>query len=159
LTVDLSTDVAPAGNTFEFALHPVSGPYNGSLTATPENGTSWVYKPNPGFVGYDQFWVEITDGQGRKIIRPININVGAATGNPPPYWGENRSMGVQIDRSRARYNRAMQTIDLPIYMPPSNDAETIDACRKYRITVKAYAQDCDNQYSHLTCIDVRSGKC
>lgn len=159
LTFNLLTDVAPAGNAFEFALHPVSGPYHGSLVATPANGNQWIYQPANGFVGYDQFWVEITDAQGRKIIRPVNINVGGATGIPPKGWGQAASMGLQIDRSKMKVNQKLQTVSFPMYMPPSNDASTIDACRRYRATIKAFARDCEEEYSHITCIDVTSARC
>jgi hypothetical protein len=158
LTMDLGSDVAPAGNTFEFKLHPVSGPYHGSLTATPETG-EWVYMPEANFTGYDQFWVEIVDGQGRKIIRPVNINVGGAEGNPPPYWGESKAMGLQIDRSKMRVNQTTQTVTFPAHMPPSNSADTIDACRRYKATVKAFARDCETEFSHITCIEVTSQRC
>lgn len=159
LTFDLKTDMSPAGNTYEFRLHPVAGPYHGTLTASPLNGNSWIYQPQQGFVGYDQFWVDIKDAQGRKITRPVNINVGGATAIPPKGWGQNAAMGLQIDRSKVKINSAQQTLSFPIYLPPSNGCDTIDGCRHYRATIKAYAQDCDNTYSHITCIDVRCRSC
>lgn len=158
LSYDLKDDVSPAGNTFEFRLVPVAGPYYGSLT-TPLNGTEWVYTPESGFKGYDQFWVEITDAQGRKLIRPVNINVGAADTIPPKSWGQNAAIGVQIDRSKVKINSQMQTVSFPLYLPPSNDCETIDGCKRYRVTIKAYGADCENTYSHITCMDVRCGGC
>lgn len=159
LTLDLLSDVSPDSNTFEFRLHPVSGPSHGSLTDMPAGGEGWKYDPEAGFVGFDQFWVEVTDGQGRTIIRPVNINIGGATGNPPPGWGASKSMGPQIDRSKMRVNQTTQTITFPMYMPPSNDADSIDACRRYRATIKAYARDCENEFTHITCIEVTSQRC
>lgn len=159
LTLDLTDDVTPANNAFEFTLHPVSGPYHGSLTASPLSGTSWVYEPAAGFTGYDQFWVKINDAQGRTIIRPVNINIGAATTIPPKGWGPAAAMGLQVDRSKLKVNSNLQTISFAIYMPPANDAETIDACRRYRATIKAFARDCDEEYTHITCIDVTSAGC
>lgn len=159
LTINLKDDVIPADNTFEFTLVPVSGPHMGMITASPKSGIGWKYKPNTGVIGYDQFWVQIKDAQGRVIVRPININVGAATDIPPAGWGAAASMGLQIDRSKIRVNEQRQTVSFPIYFPPSNDAATIDGCRRYRVTVKAFARDCDNEYSHLTCLDVTSARC
>jgi hypothetical protein len=159
LTLDLKSDVTPADNTFEFTLAPVSGPYHGSLVDSPLSGEGWLYRPEQGYIGYDQFWVEIKDAQSRKIIRPINITVGAANYIPPKGWGEKAAMGLQIDRSKLRVNQAQQTVSFPLYLPPSNDAETIDACRRYRITVKAFARDCENEFSHITCLDVTSTRC
>lgn len=159
LELDLKADTEPADNTFEFTLAPVSGPYHGTLTASPKNGEGWEYTPNQGYVGYDQFWVQIVDAQGRKIIRPVNINVGAAQDIPPFGWGEKAAMGVQINRSKVRVNQQQQTVSIPIYLPQSNDAQTVDGCRRYRITVKAYANDCDNEFTHITCLDVTSTRC
>lgn len=159
LTLDLKADVTPSNNVFEFTLAPVSGPYHGTLTASPKSGEDWVYSPVAGFVGYDQFWVEIKDAQGRKIIRPVNINVGAATDIPPKGWGQQFALGLQIDRSKIRVNPAQQTVSFPVYFPPSNDEQTIDGCRRYRVTIKAFARDCENEYTHITCLDVHSARC
>lgn len=158
LALDLKSDVSPANNTFEFTLHPVSGPYHGALTAMPASG-EWEYTPDANFTGYDQFWVEIIDGQGRKIIRPVNINVGDAEGNPPVGWGAAKAMGLQIDRSKMRINSGLQTVSFPMYMPPANNADTIDACRRYKAILKAYARDCENEFTHVTCIEVTSQRC
>lgn len=159
LQFKLSDDLSPAGNAYSFKLVPVSGPYHGALIASPLDGDEWIYSPSAGYVGYDQFWVEITDAQGRTIIRAVNINVGGATGVPPKGWGPSASMGLQIDRSKIRVNRSTQTVAFPLYLPPSNSCDTIDGCKRYRVTTKAYAQDCDTTFTQISCIDVRCGGC
>lgn len=157
--LDLLSDVEPAGNTFEFRLVPLSGPYHGALTAMALDGAAWEYEPNQGFTGYDQFWVEITDAQGRKLIRPINIEVGAAQGVPPFGWGPAAVIGLRIDQSTVKLDQRQQTLSFAVSLPPSNGCETIDGCKRYRASIKAFARDCDRLFSHITCIDFHCAKC
>jgi hypothetical protein len=157
--LDLVSDVSPAGNTFIFELVPLSGPYNGVLTAMAADGAAWEYEPNTGFQGYDQFWVKITDAQGRILIRPINLVVGVASVLPPFGWGPNAVVGVQIERSTVQVNSQMQTLSFVAMLPPSNECDTIDGCKRYRLTIKAPARDCERLFTHLTCIDFSCAKC
>lgn len=159
LELDLVSDVAPAGNTFIFELVPMSGPYHGTLSAVTPNGAAWMYTPNTGFQGYDQFWVKVTDAQGRVLIRPVNIKIGVPTEVQPFGWGPNAATGVQIDRTTAKVDQRQQTLSFAVMLPPSNGCDTIDGCKRYRVSVKAFARDCDRQFSHISCFDVFCKKC
>jgi hypothetical protein len=156
---NLTSDTFPAGNSFEYRLVPVSGPLHGTLT-TPITGTAWTYTPQAGFNGYDQFWARITDAQGRSIVRPINLRVGAVAGNPPFGWGLAAAFtGLLIDRQHLQIDARLHRISFPIMLQPSGACDTIDGCRRYRITIKAFASDCERTLSRIDCFDVRCRNC
>src|SRR5690606_17624068 len=124
-----------------------SGPMHGALKPTG-NGT-WDYTPFGGFVGYDAFWYETKDAQGRSVIRKVTIKVGNPITAEPPVGD-----GLQIRQDTVSLNERLHTVEFPISMPFS--AQT---CETYRLTVRQLARDCDgNCYTHYFCADIRPGK-
>lgn len=155
VNIDLTTNVAPIGNTFEYRLLPVSGPTRGTLT-TPINGTPWIYTPAPGFEGYDHFWVEVKDAQGRRVVREQIIKVGAALLSMPFDFGKT---GLVIDRSKIMIDQRMQTLEIPLYLAPNADCGSVDGCISYQVMVKQPADDCCRIFHHISCFDVRCKSC
>ena len=58
----------------------VQAPTNGVLTG---DGPNYVYSPNPGFVGIDNFSFIANDGQDDSNEAVVNIQVNPAANNPP----------------------------------------------------------------------------
>ena len=69
----LANDNDPDGDPLTVSATPISGPSNGSL-ALNGNGT-YVYTPNPGFVGNDSFVYEVSDGKGGSDTATVTISV------------------------------------------------------------------------------------
>ncbi len=79
-TTVLGNDSDPDGDPLTVSVTPISGPSNGSLVLNG-NG-SYVYTPNPGFVGNDSFVYEVTDGKGGSDTATVRITV-QKTNRPP----------------------------------------------------------------------------
>ena len=76
----LANDSDPDGDPLTVTATPISGPSNGSLVLNG-NG-SYVYTPNPGFVGNDSFVYEVSDGKGGSDTATVRITV-QKTNRPP----------------------------------------------------------------------------
>ncbi|NUU73932.1 Ig-like domain-containing protein [Paenibacillus xylanilyticus] len=100
VTVVGDVPVAPPVNVATIAGQSVSGvidatdpaglPLTFSLGASPSNGTvilnpdgTFIYTPNPGFVGSDTFTVVVTNSAGQKTLVPVNVTVVSASGSGP----------------------------------------------------------------------------
>lgn len=149
--IDLSALLQPVGNAFEVRALPLYGPLYGTLVdVAPMLDGHWEYTPANGFVGYDHFFYEIKDAQGRKAVRYVNITVGAPSTldtNPP-------RLGLYIDPMKIKVDTVMQTVSMKLQLGP--DAQQ---CQIFHVTVKQPARSCDDVYEHLSCFDVRVGKC
>lgn len=139
----------PVGNTFTFSKVPFSGPSYGSLVADEDLDGNFTYVPQRGFVGYDQFYVDMKDAQGRNYIQKVVIAVGAPVA---PY--NDAGKGLIVDRTKIVVNPRMHTIEFPISLLP--DAR---ACETYTMNIKQSARDCSDLYSHLSCYTINVGKC
>lgn len=153
LAIDLSTNAAPAGNTFTYAVIPLQGPTHGTVDQTGSAGApTFTYTPNTGFTGYDYFSYKMTDAQGREVTRTVQLNVGMHLNAP------NRQLMASlpfISPGAISVDRTMQTVRFPLYMPLS-----ARDCEKYTLTIKQPAQDCEcNTYNHFMCFDIRTGNC
>ncbi len=150
VAANVTAGVTPAGNTFSFAIVPLSGPFHGGVVDTsPVGDGNFQYTPNPGFIGYDEFWVQTIDAQGRKVASAVVVAIGAPTSPAPPAFS-----GLYIDRTKIQVDTRFQTVTFPVALFP--DARE---CERFRINIRQNARDCDNTYSHLMCIDVYVGKC
>ena len=100
VTVVGDVPVAPPVNVATIAGQSVSGvidatdpaglPLTFSLGASPSNGTvilnpdgTFIYTPNPGFVGSDTFTVVVTNSAGQITLVPVNVTVVSASGSGP----------------------------------------------------------------------------
>ncbi|MGL5734866.1 MAG: Ig-like domain-containing protein [Beijerinckiaceae bacterium] len=153
LSIDLGLNAAPAGNTFSFEIMPLSGPSRGQLiqTGVPGSGT-FDYVPNGGLMGFDYFSYQMTDAQGRSVIRTVRISIGNHLDRPD---AARLSLLPFIDANRIRVNQLDQTVSFPIYMPLS-----CRSCDEFRLMIRQPARDCDrNEYNHLSCFDIRCKDC
>lgn len=148
--VDVSANGAtPVGNVFTYRVLPLSGPRSGRIS-NPNSGPAFSYTSNAGYNGLDSFYVEMTDAQGRKLIKFVVISVG----NPGPAVPAFLPSGLYVDQSKIMVDRRLHQISFPISMLP--DARE---CEKYKLEVRQTARDCDNVFSHYSCFDVFVGKC
>jgi hypothetical protein len=74
----LGNDSDPDGDTLSTVL--VSAPSNGTLAMNPDG--SFIYVPNTGFFGIDNFKYETSDGQLHSNVATVTIEVGQA--DQPP---------------------------------------------------------------------------
>lgn len=152
LVTDMLPYVTPVGNTFTFAQLPGGEPEHGSVSILGSNVT---YTPPQGFNGWDHVWIRITDAQGRSINRELVFNVNATT--PRPYeWGRT---GLIINPTQVEINSRMHQVNFPILLNFNAACDTVEGCRKYRVTVKARASDCDRIFTRLDCFDVFCKRC
>lgn len=153
LEIDLSANAAPLGNEFTYALVSLQGPTNGSIAQTgTAAGPTFTYTPNGGYTGYDYFTYEMTDGQGRTVVRTVEISVGQHFAKRDR---ARMATGPFVDMTKINVDRRMQIVKFPIYMPLS-----VRDCQTFRMTLKQPAKDCDqNTYHHFACFDIRSGDC
>jgi len=63
-------------------VESVTQPKNGSLTQSPTVPGSFVYTPNPGFIGTDTFEFTVVDGAGTVSTGAVTINVDAPNNAP-----------------------------------------------------------------------------
>ena len=101
---------------------PVAAPTNGSLSLAADG--SFVYTPNPGFQGTDNFTYLIDDGTGRTATAGAWITVDSGTTTPELYFGNSGSSAT---------NYAMTTTPPPVAVPvPDSDGDG-----KPGVTIKA----------------------
>ena len=153
LAIDLSVNEGPVGNTFVYQIVPMAGPKNGVIvqTGTPGDPT-FLYMPNGGFTGYDYFAYKMIDGQGRHIIRMVQVSIGVHNNLPDLSLMATKPF---IDRSRVTTNCKTQEVRFPIYMPLS-----VRDCSRFRLTIQQPAMDCDRSlYHHISCFDIIPKDC
>lgn len=153
LTIDLSTNSAPSGNTFAYKVVPFSGPKNGTLSQTGTSGAAtFTYTPNGGFTGYDYFSYEMEDAQGRSVTRTVRISVGQHTARRDP---ARMALEPFIDATQIQTLSHTQEVKFPITMPVG-----VRDCERFRLTIRQPAKDCDgNLYYHMSCFDIVSKDC
>ena len=83
----LTNDSDPDGDPLTVTTTPVTGPVNGNLTLNPDG--SYLYTPNPGFVGTDAFEYEVCDSFGNCLTQTVTIEVRdtndlVSPGDTPP---------------------------------------------------------------------------
>lgn len=139
----------PVGNTFDYAVVPLTGPRFGAITSFNVFTGGFTYVPESGFVGYDNFYVVMTDAQGRKLTQMVGITVGAPT-HAAPY----QTTGLVIDRTKVKVDVHAHKLSFPITMLP--DARE---CEVYKISIRQQTRDCDDTYAHVSCFDVHVGRC
>lgn len=157
-TNDLRVDTYPNGQAYTYQLEPVSGPYNGVLSPAAIDGSNWTYTGNPGFNGWDRYYVRITDPQGRQIVRAMTYRVGTPS-TPQPAIMQGNQNGLVVDRAKAVVDARMHTMQFPVWLSPGASCDTIDACKRWRVTIKQSTRDCDNIYDHISCIEFYCKKC
>lgn len=155
ISTDLVSNVAingtaPAGNSFTYRVVPLTGPRQGAITLFNPNTGAFTYRPNAGYTGYDDFFVEMTDAQNRKLVRRIGITVG----NPTLAAPSEGNRPLLVDRTKIVINSRMHTLAFPVIMQP-----TAQQCEVYTLSVRQQARDCSDIYTHISCFDVHVGKC
>lgn len=152
LTVDLSPNAEPAGNTFTYALVMLQGVQHGTLQQVTPGGPTFTYTPNAGWTGYDYFTYVMTDAQGRDVTRTVRISVGQHHAVADV---ARMSLVPFVDISKAKINPHLHTLQFAVTMPVS-----CRPCDTYRLTIKQAARDCErNVYHHLMCFDLRCRDC
>lgn len=143
--------ITPVANTFSIALVPFASPKNGTVVIDNSTGI-YTYTPNNGFVGYDSFYITITDAQGRSINRQQRVTVGTPTTGMQV---NEDGRGVIVARQEIEVNTRMHTTSIPVRMSFLNDG-----CSVYKLQVKQTARDCNGRlFSHFWCADITNGKC
>lgn len=153
LAIDLSTNEAPAGNTFIYSIVPMYGPRYGTLVQTGLAGApTFDYTPNGGFTGYDYFSYKMEDAQGRSIIRHVRISVGSHLAKAN---AGRMSLVPFIDTAAIQTSTVMQEVRFPLLMPIS-----VRSCERFKLTIRQPAKDCaGNLYQHLICFDIIPKDC
>lgn len=151
LMIDLTAGVTPAGNTFAYSIVPFSGPTKGTLVRTAEG--MYNYTPNGGVTGKDYFSFQVTDAQGRIVIRHVEVDIDPA--NVQPRDLSRLSLVPFVEASAVEVRQPSQMIRIPIYMPLS-----CQPCERYKLTIKQPAQDCNCiTFSHFMCFDITCKPC
>lgn len=148
LSGDLSTAVDNPGSTNIYSLVTFGGPQHGSVTVN-EDGT-FEYKPAAGYNGFDNFWWQVEVDGGKPLIAEAVIGVGSA-GMPT---AANVTPAVAIVKNSEQINTNLQSLSFALSVSPAAAVGCV-----YRLSVKQQAYDCDNSYTHLSCFDIRIGKC
>jgi hypothetical protein len=153
LTVDLSVNALPAGNTFSYKVVMFSGPKYGTIVQTGTAGDpTFTYTPNGGYTGYDYFSYEMEDAQGRSVIRHVRVSVGTHLDRREP---ARMALEPFVDSTKIQTLTQVQEVRFPISMPTN-----VKECERFRMTVKQPAKDCDgNLYHHLMCFDIIPKDC
>lgn len=114
----------------------------------PQHGTynfaTDTYTPDPGYQGTDTFFFKDSEGVVGEVV--IGVGVAAPEFQKP----------IDIPTKKARIDQRTNTLTFPIIVSPAALPGMI-----YKITVSQYALDCDlcETYNHISCYDVRIGKC
>ncbi|MGO0059118.1 Ig-like domain-containing protein [Brevibacillus fluminis] len=64
---------------------------NGTVTVNPDNG-SWMYTPNPDYVGPDTFTVEVSDGKGGTATSTITITINGPENQAPTVGNDSKTI-------------------------------------------------------------------
>jgi len=153
LSMDFSVNEQPVGNAFTYRILPLSGPAHGTVAQTGTSGDpTFDYSPQAGFQGYDYFSYEMTDAQGRSVIRHVRVSVGVHNAIPTP---EKMALEPFVASTAISLNGEMFEVIIPIYMPTN-----IRACEKFKLTIRQSATACEGAvYQHLSCFDIRPIGC
>jgi hypothetical protein len=109
VTVNLTASDAD-GDALHYSV--VTSPTHGLLTGA---GAAWIYTPNPGFTGREDFTFQASDGQAHSTVATVTINVVAApavasvaglvfddqNGNGQPDANETGVHGLQVTLTAA----------------------------------------------------------
>lgn len=140
----------PAGGTLTYGLVQLYGPDYGSVVVNTDG--TFTYTPTLGYAGYDEFYVETSNGL-KSIVTQVIVGVKAqgATADLPPFPFDKPlavvMQSVKIDR--------MDHLSFAIKASP-----TLRVGEIYRLTVKQPAIDCDcTEYVHVSCYDFIAVKC
>lgn len=140
----------PHGTPLTFSLVRMYGPDFGSVTV--EDTGAFTYTPALGSSGYDEFYVETSNGN-KSVVTQVIVGVkgpGATADLPPVPFDEPLQVlypSVRIDR--------LDHLSFAIKASP-----TLKVGEIYRLTVKQPAIDCDCiEYIHVSCYDFVAVKC
>lgn len=139
----------PKAEALVFKLAQFGGASNGTVTVNP-NGT-FDYKPGAGFNGYDRFWWQVEVGGGNPIIGEAVIGVGAVAA---PTAAANGTPMVSVVKSSVKVDPRTYTLTFALAVSPAARPGCF-----YRLSVRQQAISCEACFTHLSCFDVRIGKC
>ena len=91
----LADDYDDLGYPLTVQTAPVSGPTNGGLVLNADG--SFVYTPNPGFVGTDAFTYRVSDGYGLTATADVTITVNSGITAGTFYLGTSGSSATNYD--------------------------------------------------------------
>lgn len=149
VTVDLSANAAPAGNTFNYKADNLFGPTKGSASIS---GNVLTYTPQVGSTGYDYVSFTTQDAQGREVKNTVSIQIGVQTNGLDLSRMADRPY---INAESIEYDQDLQRVSFPIHMPNS-----VQDCQKFRLTILQPARDCDcNLYRKSSCYDIKIADC
>ncbi|MCY4643770.1 MAG: Ig-like domain-containing protein [Bacteriovoracales bacterium] len=117
VTVDTTTLAKdPDGNGLSYS--PATPPTNGTLTDCP--GSSCAYRPNNGFVGFDSFTIEVSDGTASESVI---VGIGVKDVNNPPTLTYRNETALNDTTVVVNEGALVQLFDLAIDEGADNSAE------------------------------------
>jgi hypothetical protein len=147
--------VDPEGDAMTFKALSIYGPKKGKLVL--QSTGSFVYTPNTGYVGYDNFFFEVKDGVSRPVVGEVLIAVDP-TGPAAPLPGPNANQltpDVVVRQATVVVNNRANTVSFLVEVSPAARVGDV-----YRLTVRQQALGCDSEvYYHVSCYDITIGKC
>lgn len=158
VTIDLTANMLPAGNTFVYSLVPLSGPVFGTVAVSAAG--SAVYTPNSGYTGYDYFSYKVTDGQGRTVIRHVQVITfpDGGSADDPSLSGKldgRMSLVPRIGPTTVAVDQRLQLVQFALTMPLN-----VQPCERHRLTLRQTAQNCAGTlFNHVKCFDLRAKDC
>lgn len=143
--------LAPADNTFTTEVLKLFGPSHGTVVNPgPVGDGIFSYEPMTGFQGYDSFYVETKDAQGRSVVSFANIKIGSPNSlNLEPAFS-----GLRIPQAQAVIDRQLQLLSFVLELSP--DARD---CEVFSVNIRQPGRDCNRTFFHMTCIEVRVSNC
>lgn len=143
---DVSTNaISPGSHTLTFYADPVNLPRNGVVAMNSDG--SYIYVPNTGYSGLDQFGFFTSDGINPPVENIVTVKIPSTTNIPP-------NLGLlYVDPTSVRIHNPF--LDFKVV---ASEQALVD--QVYRLTVSAIALDCDiGQYRHISTYDIAITKC
>jgi hypothetical protein len=121
---------------------------NGEVTMQA-NG-SFVYKPNIGFTGYDEFYF-VTDNGNKRVVNQVILGVAPQNADALPAKAFDKPLRV-IQRS--------VHVDNDVLTFALEASPILPIGEVYRMTIRQPAMDCDcTEYFHMSCFDIATVIC
>lgn len=141
--------VDPGGLAMTYSVVPLYAPVNGVLVMAGDGVFS--YAPNLGFIGYDSFVYQTTDGINPPTLNTVRIAVSAALPSPalppmlPPAWLAIPPASVRIQGT---------ALVFALTADPELPVGSI-----WRLTIRQPAFDCSTVFTNISCLDITAGGC
>lgn len=129
-----------------FAVEPLYPPSHGDVVVNADG--TFVYTPNTLFAGIDRFWWNVNGIVAEFVIA---VDISAQQQYPQPPF----TAPVSVPASRIAYDNRLYYMSFVLAVSPGALTGEV-----YRLTIRQKALDCDGEsYEHLSCYDIKIGKC